>query len=344
MNTTDRQDIRVAVVLLVAAAALPLLASSRYAIGQLTLFCIWALVAVQWNLVFGVSGIFSMAQLAVFGCAGYAAALLVLHAGLPFPLAAVLACLIAGAFGLVIGLAAFRLRGPYVALLTLAVAQALLVLVLTDTGCFTRQGASCLPFTGGARGLSEYGDFGFGAWLPYRHAPLGNYFAALLALAAGTAFAFWLIRSPAGLAFRALRDNPVLAAGRGVDRLRYQLVVFTASSVFTGLAGVLYAAHVRVMGPNVLGLGTLLMVLAMLVVGGLGHRWGPLLGAGLILAIDEVLRELPEWRGTVLGLVLVLSTLLLPSGLAGLRWPLRRARPAAEGREARPPLSGVPGA
>jgi branched-chain amino acid transport system permease protein len=287
------------------------------------------LVVIQWNLVFGVAGIFSLAQLALFAVGGYCAAVLG-AAGVSLWLGVFLGAALAGIFGLAIGLACFRLEGAYVALLTLAIAQAILVLIITDTSCVVQQGANCFPLTGGARGISQFGDFAFREILPYKYYQLGDYFVSLAALILGAVFSFFLIASPIGLTFRAIRDNPTYAVGRGVSRVRYQLIVFFGSAILTGLAGGIYAAHVRVMGPNVLGLPLILTCLAMMVVGGLGHRWGPLVGALLITAANEMFKEVPEWQATGLGILLVGSVIFMPRGVMGLFSPATIDRVAAK--------------
>jgi branched-chain amino acid transport system permease protein len=329
MISKSRSDTITTLALVAVAVAAPFLFPSKYFVGQATLLFIWMLVVIQWNLVFGVAGIFSLAQLALFAIGGYCAAILG-AAGVPLWFGVFLGAGLSGIFGLAIGLACFRLKGPYVALLTLAIAQAILVLIITDTSCVVQQGANCFPLTGGARGISQFGDFGFREILPYRYYPLGDYFVSLAALILGVVFSFLLMASPIGLTFRAIRDNPTYAVGRGVSRVRYQLIVFFGSAIFTGLAGGIYAAHVRVMGPNVLGLPLILTCLAMMVVGGLGHRWGPLIGALLITAANEMFKEVPEWQATGLGILLVGSVIFMPRGVMGLFSPTLFERVASK--------------
>jgi len=317
LRSTARADWLTGLVLLAVAVALPFLFPSRYVVGQLTLFFIWATVVSQWNLVFGVAGIFSLAQMALFAIGGYVTGMLALYLDVSLWAGMFVGGIVAILLSLLIGLACLRLHGAYVALLTLAVAQVMYLLIITDTECFMKQGVTCINFTGGTRGLARFGDFGFRDWLPYSLVPLGTYFLALAVLAVATAFSIFIIRSPLGLAFQAMRDNPGYATARGISRFKYQLVVFAASAFFTGLAGAVYAGHFRVMGANVLYLSLLLFLLSMMVVGGIGRAWGPILGAGALMLIDEGLKELVEWRLAGLGLILVIFVVALPGGLAG---------------------------
>jgi len=312
-----RRDLIIGVLLLAILIATPFIWPTRYILGQFTLFFIWATVVTQWNLVFGVAGIFSLAQMALFAMGGYVTGMLALYFGWPLWIAMFVGGLGAVLLSLLIGLACLRLRGAYVALLTLAIAQTMYLLIITDTECFFMDGVTCRNFTGGTRGLTKYGDFGFRELLGRKHFPYGNYFLALAVLAAASAFSIFIIRSPLGLAFRALRDNPVYAVSRGVSRFKYQLLVFAASAFFTGLAGAVYAGYFRVMGANTLYLSLLLFLLSMMVVGGLGSAWGPLLGVATLMLVDEVLKESVEYRNIGLGLILIVFVVVWPKGIAG---------------------------
>lgn len=314
--TPRRRDVAVTVVLVALAAMVPLLTSSRYIVTQSTLFFIWAIVVTQWNLVLGVGGIFSLAQMALFAAGAYTTAMLGYYWGVPIALAMPVAALVVVLTSVVIGLACLRLRGPYVALLTLAIAQMVYLLVVNDTACFTMPPSGCMPLFGGVRGISRFGDLGFrellGADWYVAHFYLG---LALLALAMVVSIV--IIRGPLGLAFQALRDNPGYAMSRGISRFKYQLWVFAVSAFFTGLAGGFYAAQFAVVGPTVFSLSQLLLLLSMIVVGGLGTIWGPVLGALVLMLAEEGVRELGDWRDIGLGLVLMLFVVLLRRGLVG---------------------------
>jgi branched-chain amino acid transport system permease protein len=312
-----RRDLTIGLVILAILIAMPFIWPTRYILGQFTLFFIWATVVTQWNLVFGVAGIFSLAQMALFAIGGYVTGMLGLYFGWPLWIGMFFGGFAAVLFSLLIGLACLRLRGAYVALLTLAIAQTMYLLIITDTECFFMDGVTCRNFTGGTRGLTKYGDFGFREMLGRQHFAYGNYFLALSVLAAATAFSIFIIRSPIGLAFRALRDSPVYAVSRGISRFKYQMLVFAASAFFTGLAGAVFAGYFRVMGANTLYLSLLLFLLSMMVVGGLGSAWGPLLGVATLMLVDEGLKESVEFRNIGLGLILIAFVVIWPKGIAG---------------------------
>ncbi|MBC6404938.1 MAG: branched-chain amino acid ABC transporter permease [Rhodospirillales bacterium] len=311
------RDILIAFLFLAVFATLPFVLDGRYYTGQIVTIFFYAVVASQWNLVFGVAGIFSLAQMALFAFGAYATAMLGFYLDWSVWAAMPLAGLTTVLVSILIGLACLRLTGAYVALLTLSIAQVVYFLIVTDTDCFVMEGVRCRQFTGGAVGFSQFGDLGTrkafrGDWLT------ANYFIVLALLIVSMLFTYVIVKSPMGLAFRALRDNPGYAISRGIGRFKYQLLVFGLSAFFTGIAGGLWASHFRAIGPNLLSLSLMLFVLATMVVGGVGRFWGPLVGAILLVGADEVMREFGEYRTLGLGLILAVFVVAMPQGIVGL--------------------------
>lgn len=304
-------------------ACVPIFVHTRYIITQTTLFFIWAIVVTQWNLVLGVAGIFSLGQMALFAVGGYVTAMLGYYFAVPIIVAMPAAAFASVIVSIVIGLACLRLRGPYVALLTLAIAQVIYLVVVNDTECFTNPPSGCLPLFGGVRGFSRFGDLGFRSFLGSKWY-IAHYYVGLGLTALATLLSIAIIRGPLGLAFKALRDNPGYAMSRGVGKFKYQLWVFGLSAFFTGLAGAFYAVQFSVVGPIVFSLATLLFLLAMIVVGGMGTVWGPLLGAAVLMLADEGMREVGNWRDIGLGLVLAGFVIMLPDGIAGFKLRIGR--------------------
>ncbi|WP_374653657.1 branched-chain amino acid ABC transporter permease [Dongia sp.] len=322
-----RRDLLIGLGLVILFALVPAFIGMRYFVTQATLFFIWGIVVLQWNLVLGVGGIFSLAQMALFAVGAYATAMFGYYFNMPMILAMPLSALATVAVSTLVGLACLRLKGPYVALLTLAVAQVLYLLIVNDTDCFTNPPSGCMPLFGGVRGFTRFGDLGFrdlfgSKWY------VADYYVGLGLLALAAVFSIAIMRGPMGLAFQALRDNPGCAMARGVSRFKYQLWVFALSAFFTGLAGSFYAVHFAAVGPTAFSISTLLFLLSMIVVGGMGTVWGPLLGALLLMAADEAMREFGDWRDIGLGLILAGFVILLPKGVLGsLQSALARLKP-----------------
>lgn len=316
ISGSARLDLLVSLLLIAAAVALPFMVDSRYVLGQIVLALFYATIASQWNLLFGFAGVFSLAQMAIFAFGGYVTAMICFYFGWNVWAALLPGALAAVVFSLVVGLACLRLTGVYVALLTLAIAQTMYLLIVTDTECFTMVGSICRQFTGGAVGFARFGDLGTrallkGQWL------VGNYAIVAALFTVTMIFTYVIVKSPIGLAFRALKDNPGYAVARGINRFQAQLLVFGISAFFTGLAGGFYAAHFQAIGPGILSMSQLMFIIAITVVGGVGTFWGPLVGTIVLVAADELMREAGEFRTLGLGLIIALSIILMPKGLVG---------------------------
>jgi branched-chain amino acid transport system permease protein len=123
--------------------------------------------------------------------------------------------------------------------------------------------------------------------------------------------------SPIGVAFASLRENSRYAAGRGIDRFKYQLLVFGVSSFLTGVAGAFYAHYLSIIQPQIMGLALSTNLVAMIVVGGLGTFAGPIVGTGVLMFLLEFLRVTDQLRFIFLGVVLLLIIVAMPEGLVG---------------------------
>ena len=230
-------------------------------------------------------------------------------------------------FSFLMGVLTLRLRGPYVAVMTLAIAQVMHALIVTDVECYFKKEMICINFTGGAKGIMKFGDFGFKDWLGYKYVVFGNYYLALALLVIGSIFAFSIMYSSLGATFRAVRDHTICAETRGVDRRRAQLLLFSVSGFFTGLAGGVYGGIYRTVGPDTLTLPELLLLLSMMVIGGRGTHWGPVLGAGSLMLADTTLRGIGDFRIAGLSLIIILSIIFLPRGLVGLVYDIFHWKP-----------------
>lgn len=305
-----------ALAFLVVMAVLPAFIGQRYLLGEIIVFMLWASVAVQWNVLLGHAGVFSLGQMLFFAVGAYAVGMAGAYLGLSPWLTIPLGAVIAAATALLIGFACIRLAPPYVALLTFAIAFMAYSLITTESGCYAAIGGSCRPLFGGGTGFSGFDDLGFRALLKGNWI-LGNYFVVLAALALSFIASIIVIHGRLGLAFRALRDNSTYAASRGINRTKFHIIAFAITSFFTGLTGGVYAAHYGFAGPSLFEMPTLVLILSMLIVGGLRSTWGPIFGAMLIMSLVFFARGVADIQNTAVGLTLVVFVLLLPRGLAG---------------------------
>src|SRR2546423_5213399 len=284
-----------------------------YGIYILTLWAVTTIAAIGLNLTLGYAGQVSLAQGAFVGIGAYAAALLTTH-GWPLGSAYVVAAVACFAIGWLLGYPALRVQHHYLAFVTLAFST-LLYLVFRNEEWIT----------GGIYGISNIPRPSLFGYL--LRTPRDFYFFCLANLALVSLAAWWLIRSPWGRAFIALRENPVRALSLGVDTRRYTLMAFALGSALGGVSGVLYAPLVQFIEPTAFTLGLSFNLLLMVIVGGAGRFFGPFLGAAVSVL-------LPEWLRFSEGLYLMLYAIFVmillaffPSGLLGLAERLRTSWP-----------------
>jgi branched-chain amino acid transport system permease protein len=305
-----------------AAAAITLLVAAPfglkpYGIYLLSLWAVTTIAAIGLNLTLGYAGQISLAQASFVGIGAYTAALLTTQ-GWPLWSAFLLATALCFVIGWLLGYPALRVQHHYLAFVTLSFAT-LVFLVLRNEEWLTK----------GVYGISGIPRPTVLGWST--KGPIDYYFFCLGILALVSAAAWWLIRSPWGRAFTALRENPIRASSLGVDTRRYTLMAFAIGSALGGVSGVLYAPLVQFIEPTAFALNLSLSLLLMVIVGGSGYFFGPFLGTAVSVL-------LPEWLRFTEGLYLILYAAFVmvlmafcPSGLLGLAERLRK--PAAPTRQ-----------
>lgn len=316
--TALQKDLILGLLGIAACLIVPWFVHERYWLGELITLLLYAAVAIQWNVLLGHAGVFSLGQMLFFAIGSYSVAMASTYWGISPWVTIPLCGFVASLAALAIGAACLRLETAYVALLTFAVVYMVYTLVTTESACFVSTGGGCQPLFGGTNGFSQFQDFGFrqtlrGNWI------FGNYYVALAAFAISLFISFMIIHGRLGLAFRAMSDSRVYAASRGISHTHYKLVAFVVTSFVTAMIGAVYAAHFRFAGPSLLEFSTLLFILSMVIVGGPKSTWGPVLGAVLMMTLNEAVRPLGDVRNTVSGAALVVCILLFPKGLAGWR-------------------------
>jgi branched-chain amino acid transport system ATP-binding protein len=302
--------------------------------GLATEIAIFALAGLGFNLLLGYTGLLSFGHGAFFGLAAYAAALLQIHR-LPghvlVPIAA--GTLFAAAMGLVLGFLALRRRGVYFSLLTLAFTALIFSVVYRWT---TVTGGE-----NGLRGITRRSLLG----LPIESQLTFYYLTAAIVLL--VAWALWrLVHSPLGRVLLAIRDNERRARFLGYPVQRYKLIAFTLSAAVTGLGGCLFAFLKVFVSADLVHVGFSGEIVAMTIVGGMGHFLGPALGSVFFILFRELLSEHTASWQFWFGLMFMGFILFSPSGLIGLGArllrPFRRQDEEAAAMAAR--LTPRPGA
>lgn len=295
---------------LAAVAALALLPAAAgawpYATVLMQDVLIAALFAASLHALMGPAGMHSFGHAAYFGVGAYAIALGVRSAGLPAPVALVLAPLAAGAFALAYGWFCVRLSGVYLAMLTLAFAQ------ITWAIAFQWDAV-----TGGSNGITGVWPQG---WLAEGPA---FYWLVLASAALGVWWLRRLLHAPFGLALRAARDSALRADAIGIDVHRLRWAGFVAAGMVAGLAGALYALSKGGVSPETLSVGKSVDGLVMVLLGGVQALAGPLVGAAAFTWLhDTIARHTDYWRA-LLGATMLVLVLLFPQGIAGFAQQIR---------------------
>jgi branched-chain amino acid transport system permease protein len=295
-------------VLLAVAAALPWIAGALdqgYYVGFARRVMIFAIAAASLNFIMGIGGMVSLGHAAYFGIGAYAVAIAMTHGVTSAWIAWPLAVAAAAGMALVIGAISLRTRGVYFIMITLAFAQMIYYLAV---------------------GLKQYGGED-GLSLPQRSSVGGGvdladettlYFVVLLVLVLSVLLLNRAIDARFGRVLAGIRENEQRMESIGFDTTRYKLVAFTIAGGLAGLAGALFANHNLFVSPAALHWTQSATLVVMVLLGGLGYRYGGVLGAVALLVLEEVLAALTDFWHLPLGLILLAVVFLAPRGLAGL--------------------------
>ncbi|HKU95802.1 MAG TPA: branched-chain amino acid ABC transporter permease [Vineibacter sp.] len=294
-------------ILLGAAGAMALLplVLGPYGLRVATTACMYLALAQSWNLIGGYAGLVSLAHPAFIGTGAVAAAICLIN-GLPIAVAVVVALALSLAIALLVGTPTLRLQGHYFVVATLLVSEALRNFVL-NVDAFGFQGGVSVNIVSHV-GISALGSDAYNRF--FYHLMLG---LAVAAMAVVLAFD----RSRWGLALRTIRDNEAAAAALGVAAARLKLAVFLISAGMASLIGTASAFWIGTIETNdAYSLVITFEVIVMVFLGGRGTLWGPAIGVGFVLLLNEMIGvEFAEVTQVVSGLIVVLIVLFLPDGL-----------------------------
>ena len=284
--------------LLVALAFYPISATGYGVRVMLQLF-MWIALAQSWNLISGLTGYVSFGHVAFFGMGAYTTAILVAKAGWPWLLAAGAGGVMAMVLAVVIGWPCLRLKGPYFAIAMLGLNEVLRVAVSYFEG-----------LTGGGSGLS----------MPSLDASVRIYYVMGAVAVGVTALTWRIVTSRFGLRLMTIREDEVAAEAMGIDTFRYKLYAFLLSAVGPGVVGGLAARDQGYIEPiSVFPLVTTITMIVMVLFGGKGTIWGPVLGAVLLFLVQEVLWvRFPSAHPLLMGAIIVGVVLAMPRGILGV--------------------------
>ena len=327
----DKKPLWWTIGLLLLALITPFLSNSL--ISVVSIFCMYAAINVLWTLIVGTAGIFSLATLAVVGISGYCAAAANVYLGVPWPFMLIIGPMVGFIFGAILAAPSTRLDGLYYALLTLGIAEICRVFVSQLRG---------LTQTGGA--ITQVDSFIPEDWFLQRPGLLLG-FAGAFVILLGALLVWRLVNSERlGLLLRVAktsREDEAFAEAVGIDFRRARLFVFVLSSAALGVIGAFYAMYYKSISPSVFSLDQVMLLFAMMVIGGLGRAEGAVVGAAIVVLIDKGLIELGPLRIILVAVIMLIVTMVTHEGLMGAREQFRAFRKRKSGeRRARRTIKG----
>ncbi|HXW01487.1 MAG TPA: branched-chain amino acid ABC transporter permease, partial [Anaerolineae bacterium] len=295
----------VALVAVIAALLLAPMSLSSYGLFLLSFWAVTTIAVQGLNLTMGYAGKISLAQAAFMGIGAYTSTLLIQNIGLNYWIGLVIATIVCTLIGALIGFPALRVQGHYLAFVTLGFNE-LVILVLRNEDWLT----------GGPLGILDIARpsiFGFSLFEPVRF-----YYFCMVMLALVSLAMWYMIRSPWGRAFKALRDNPYRAESLGLSTTTYTLLAFAIGSGLAGIAGAMLAPLVEFIDPQSFGLQRSLIFLLMVMVGGRGTLAGPFIGVFFVILLPEWLRFTEEYYLIIFSIFVILLIMFFPQGVAGI--------------------------
>jgi branched-chain amino acid transport system permease protein len=314
------------VLVIALAAALPLVVQSKYSLRLCNLALIFSLLAISLNIILGYAGQIALGHAALFGIGAYTSALLTAGgSGVLFWPAFVAAGIITGLAGLFLGIPTLRLKGHYLALATLGFGE-IMRLIFFNWREVTHgmDGISGIPAPA-IGSLTVNTDFKF-------------YYLCLLAVGSAVVLSRRIESSKYGWMLAAIRDAELGAGSAGVNVPRLKVIAFGISAVLAGFAGSLYAHLVSYISPDVFVFDVTAQLLSMVLIGGIGTTFGPVLGAVVLTFMPELLRISKAYYQLIYGAGIAAMIIFLPAGLLGLaRFAIRRKSMADRVETAAPP-------
>jgi len=319
--TSGRRASRAGLAIILAALLVLPLMINDYQLFVATTMLVYCLAAVGLNIVLGYLGQLAFASAAFFGIGAYAAGLSMVHLGLGTVPAILVATVCGGLAGALVGLPALRVRGYYLAIITLAFGELMRWMYVHNDG---------VTFGSGGFNIPDIGVLGFAL------EGVGKYYLFLLVVVIGVGASAGLLHSRYGRAFVAIRNNEAAAGSLGIAVNRTKILAFAWSGLITGLAGALYALLNGRVSPDTFGISQMLMHFVIVMIGGLGSLVGSMVGAVLLTGLPELLRNFPGLEEIVFSLLLIVVLFLMPKGIGGFlsaRFPWMQERLYREGRE-----------
>ena len=331
----------IAMVGIVAAVALPLMPfANRYVVDVATLMLIYVMLGWGLNIVVGLAGLLDLGYVAFYAVGAYSYALLAIHFDLSFWVCLPLAGGLAASFGILLGFPVLRLRGDYLAIVTLGFGE-MVRLILINWYDVTKgpDGLSGIPrpsffgleFT---RRPGE-GEVAFHQFFDVDYSSLHRivflYYLILILAMITNVFTLRIRRLPVGRAWEALREDEIACRSLGINPTNTKLTAFAVGAMFAGFAGSFFATRQGFISPESFVFIESAVILAIVVLGGMGSQVGVVIASFVLVVMPEIFRDLEQYRMLVFGMGMVLIMIWRPRGLVSNREPTVRLSDGSEG-------------
>jgi len=304
LDILARYSTIVALLALALAILFPIVFKSQYLITIGINCLMYSVLAISLNLITGFMGITSLGHAGFLGVGAYTAAILSTRYGIGFIGTFIAATLMAAVFGIFLGLPTLRIKGRYLAIVTLGFCEIMRIIEL-----------NWMSLTRGPMGISgipRMSLFGF-----VFNKPIHKYYIGLILLIITVYIVKSIMASRIGRAISSIRDDEIAADAMGINVFKYKIMGFAISSGLAGLAGAFYAHYMGFIDPNAFTFDQSILILSMTIIGGMASIPGSIFGASFLSILPEALRGVADYRQIIYGLLLAATMVFKPSGLFG---------------------------
>ena len=290
-------------IVLIFALTAPLYITKAYGVHLLALCAIYVGLAASMNLILGYTGLFTLCHAAFFGMGAYTSAILVGKMGLPVWVGFACSGFIAAIFGLLIAYPSLKLRGDYLAIVTLGFGQIVRLFELNEQW-----------LTNGAMGITAIPK---PLWFGEKFGKVHFYYLALLIALVIIYIVYRIAHTRIGRALIAIREDDLAAMAIGINVRSFKMLAFGVGCWAAGLMGSVYAHYISFVAPDQYTFQISVNIFIMVVVGGMGTTMGPVIGACILTLLPELLRGIGDYRMLIYGLLLVVCMIFRPQGVLG---------------------------
>ncbi len=304
LESWAKNSLVISIIALVLAILFPIFFNQQYLINIGINCLMYSVLSISLNLITGYMGITSLGHAGFLGVGAYTAAILSTRYGVGFIGTFIAGTVIAGIFGILLGIPTLRIKGRYLAIVTLGFCEIMRIIEL-----------NWMSLTRGPMGIS--GIPRMSIFKISLNKPIQKYYVILILLIITIFVVKAIMNSRMGRAISAIRDDEIAANAMGINVIKYKIMCFGISSALAGLAGAYYAHYMGFIDPNAFTFDESILILSMTIMGGMASIPGSIFGASFLSILPEALRAVADYRQIVYGLLLAITMVVKPNGLLG---------------------------